>query len=407
MGKDRKLSVCMLTSSFPRYRGHHRAPFIFELARSIVAKGVNVEILAPHHQDSRKFECWDGVKIHRFQYMIPVEGQILSSGEGMPPNLRRYWIARLQVLIFGVIFFLKSLAHVRKAHVIHANWMLVGLIAIMVKKLLKRPIILTIRGADMELARKYHLLKRLTCFVIENVSFVTTVNQTFKKVLIQFGIPPEKIKVTRSGIDIVKFRPIDQQKAKMHCKLPLDRKIVLFVGSLIERKGVSYLIDAIPEIIANRDDVLFVIVGDGEQCNKLIRKAKRNGVADYVRFVGAKKFYEMPLWYNAGDLFVLPSLSEGTANVCYEALSCGIPVIATDVGGTSELIRSGENGILIESGNHSAISKSVLLLLEDEKMRRQLKEKSKKRRTDQGRHWDEAASDFIGLYQRSLLKEEE
>jgi len=124
----------MLSSSFPRYRGHHRAPFIFELARSIVAKGFNVDVLAPYHQDSKKFEIWDGVKIHRFQYMIPKEGQILTSGEGMPPNLRKSWIARLQIPIFMIFFFLKGLVLVKKSHVIHANWVLAGLIAIMAKK---------------------------------------------------------------------------------------------------------------------------------------------------------------------------------------------------------------------------------------------------------------------------------
>ena len=160
-----------------------------------------------------------------------------------------------------------------------------------------------------------------------------------------------------------------------------------------------------PEVVARRDDVLFVIVGDGEQRNELIKRAKQRNVADYVKFVGAKKFHEMPLWYNSGDLFVLPSLSEGTANVCYEALGCGVPVIATDVGGAAEIIKSGENGRLIESKNPTAIAESILLLLADEKMRTQLKIKGKDLMKGWGLHWDRAASDFMNLYLRSLLKE--
>jgi glycosyltransferase involved in cell wall biosynthesis len=130
--------------------------------------------------------------------------------------------------------------------------------------------------------------------------------------------------------------------------IPGDRPVVLSVGHLTERKGFHVLIDAIGRLRRQRPDLLLVIVGEGVYRSKLEAQIRSNGLEASVRLVGAQAHDQLSSWYSAADLFCLASSREGWANVILEAMACGLPVIATNVWGTPEVVSSPALGTLVE-----------------------------------------------------------
>jgi glycosyltransferase involved in cell wall biosynthesis len=137
---------------------------------------------------------------------------------------------------------------------------------------------------------------------------------------------------------------------------------------LVSRKGVDYLIDAIPLITGTYNNILFVFVGDGYLKEGLLQRTREYKITEYVRFVGQKSRDEVPLWMNAADIFVLPSLSEGRPTVVLEAMACGLPVVATNVSGTPEIVEDGKTGFLIEPKNPADIAEKILTLVVDDRL---------------------------------------
>ncbi len=167
-----------------------------------------------------------------------------------------------------------------------------------------------------------------------------------------------------NGFDGDKFVPINKKEARMRLDLPLDKKIVLNVANMYsEVKGHKYLITAFKKVSEKRDDVLLILVGDGKLRGKLESLAGRLLLKERVIFAGAKPHNEIPLWMNAADLFVLPSLSEGNPTVMFEALGVGLPFVGTAVGGVPEVITSEEYGLLCPPKDPECLAEKILIAL--------------------------------------------
>lgn len=157
--------------------------------------------------------------------------------------------------------------------------------------------------------------------------------------------------IQRNGARIIRnkqFNPQDTEKCRQKLGLPLEKKILLTVGNCVAIKGHRYLIEAMKKIHDLYPDVLCIIVGSGELYAKEQGLIDQLGVSDCVRMIGGKPHEEIPLWMNACDVFVLPSLNEGNPTVLVECLGCGKPFIGTRVGGIPEMISSDEYGLLCE-----------------------------------------------------------
>jgi glycosyltransferase involved in cell wall biosynthesis len=152
---------------------------------------------------------------------------------------------------------------------------------------------------------------------------------------------------------------------------------VSYVGKLVPRKGVDTLIEAMG-LLARRPQgaPLLVAAGVGEMRPALERRAAELGVADQVRFVGKVAHDEVGWWMAAGDLFVLPSLSEGLPTVVCEAMNCGRPVVATAVDGTPEIVRDGQTGLLVPPGDPSALADALARVLDDAALARRMGEEA-------------------------------
>ena len=145
----------------------------------------------------------------------------------------------------------------------------------------------------------------------------------------------------------------------------MESFIILFIGGLIPVKGLFNLVKAACILKEYKDKLYFIIIGEGEEKSKLIKIANDLEVLDFFFFAGQKAHEEIPLWMNASDLFVLPSLSEGLPNVVLEALSTGLPVIASNVGGINEVITEEVNGLLFKPGDPEDLAKAILRVVKN------------------------------------------
>lgn len=167
------------------------------------------------------------------------------------------------------------------------------------------------------------------------------VSEALKADMVALGMPEERIAVHYTGIDRERFFIADRAAAK--AALGLAGPVVLSVGALIERKGQSLLVAALPAI----PDATLVLIGGGEDRERLAALAQSAGVEARVRFAGVLPHAELGRWYQAADVMALPSASEGLANAWVEALACGVPVVTCDAGGVREAIDRPEAGRIV------------------------------------------------------------
>lgn len=182
------------------------------------------------------------------------------------------------------------------------------------------------------------------------------------------SLPEGAIGVVANGVDPRRFRPaVDRNALRAGLALPTDRLILLCVGNLKPIKGHDTLIRAFVERRELRRCCLLVIVGRDYSGGRLAALAARETPGDSIRFVGET---EDPLpWYQAADVFVLPSRFEGMSNALLEAMACGLPSIATAVGGNLELVTPERTGLLLHSDDTAAMGNAMMRLAEDADLR--------------------------------------
>jgi glycosyltransferase involved in cell wall biosynthesis len=180
------------------------------------------------------------------------------------------------------------------------------------------------------------------------------------------GLPAERVRVHRTGVDLDLFRPVDRAAAK--AALGAAGPLLVVAGALIARKGQSFAIEA----LARLPEATLLLVGDGPDRGALARLARRLGVDERVRFLGARPHAELPALLAAADVAVQPSAAEGLANVWVEALACGTPVVTCDAGGSREAIDRPAAGRIVPR-DAAAIAAAVRDILADPPARRSVR----------------------------------
>ena len=208
----------------------------------------------------------------------------------------------------------------------------------------------------------------------------------------------QKVMTIYNGFDGSSFKNIPQKNARSSLGLPSDKKIILSVGNLLPVKGYEYLITATKEIVKKRKDILFIVIGDGPLRKKLESIVSELELKRYFYFAGIKQHSEIPLWMNAADLFVLPSLNEGNPTVMFEALGVGLPFIGTAVGGVPEIITSEDYGLLCPPADPECLAEKILMGLEKDWDREKIRKYAKQFT------WEEIAKEVMGVY-NEILKE--
>jgi glycosyltransferase involved in cell wall biosynthesis len=212
----------------------------------------------------------------------------------------------------------------------------------------------------------------------------------------------QKITLIQNGIDCSIFRPSDSLKAKNHLNLQAEERIILSIGSLNKTKNHSLLINTFAETAALNNTWRLYIIGEGVERKCLEKQILDLGLNKKVILLGLQNHSSLPQWLNAADIFVLPSQSEGTPNALLEAMACGLPVIASNVGGIPELIQDNIEGLLFESGSKDDLKEKLNRLIQDKGLQKTLAENAGKKITSQYGSWKTQAEKLLSLYEQLL-----
>jgi len=275
---------------------------------------------------------------------------------GLPVEHPRYLLVpKIAMPFHGILLFLGCWRRITKLYreqsfdCIDSHWKYPdGFAAVLAGKMLGVPVFCSARGTDINVYPRLPLIRPLIRWTLRQACGIIAVSQSLKRVMVDLGIPEEKIRVIGNGVDTDRFHPMDRVQARRQLGLPVEGQLVVAVGSLTEHKGHALLISAIAEISSRWPSLCLCILGEGPLRASLVKLASEKGLDGRVLIPGSCLNEELSVWYNAADVSCLPSSREGWPNVLLESLACGTPVVATRVGGVPEVISSPEHGILVE-----------------------------------------------------------
>jgi teichuronic acid biosynthesis glycosyltransferase TuaC len=220
-----------------------------------------------------------------------------------------------------------------------------GFAAVAAAQELKIPSIVGALGSDV-LRNRGYFVGKLTSQTLRKATHVLTVSDNLRERVISSGVPAERCRTIHNGCDFTIFKPSDREAARAELNIDPAAEIILFVGRLVSLKGLRELFEATATLTASRSRVNLVCIGEGPMDQELRRRASRPDLDGHVTFSSGANAHEIARWLAASNVFCLPSHSEGCPNVVIEALSCGLPVVASNVGGIPELLNS-RCGILV------------------------------------------------------------
>jgi glycosyltransferase involved in cell wall biosynthesis len=284
---------------------------------------------------------------------------------------RYFMVPKVSMILHGFLVFLATYRLVRKlsktyrfdlidAHYVYPD----ALAAVLIGILLKKPVVVSVRGSDINVLREFPIIRRMLKFTFRKSQHVITVSEALASLVVQMGIPRSKVSVISNGIDVKKFFPVPRNECKKKLGLP-QGQLLLSVGRLTENKGFHLLVRALSEIRKgdNHYNLHLAIIGHGTFREELVTEIKASGMEDYVRLVGEVAHDDLVDWYNAADIFCLASATEGWPNVVMESLACGTPVVATAVGGIPEILGDSRYGLLSER-NAEVLATQIICALE-------------------------------------------
>ena len=214
-------------------------------------------------------------------------------------------------------------------------------------------------------------------------------------------VSSDKVFHIPNGYNANEIRCFSQQAAREKLELPLNKTILFNLAQLLPYKGQKYLIQAMKEVVIAKNDVLCFIGGSGPLKRKLQAQIDQLNLGTHVKLLGHIRHSEAMYWYNACDIFVLPSLSEGLPVVHLEAMACGKPVVATYNGGSEEIITSEEYGLLCQPANSKELAEKILIALDKNW------EREKILNYGQRFTWRNNAEETLQLYESVLKKHQE
>ncbi len=395
------MKVLVLTTTFPRWQEDTVPAFVYQLCQELLRNGLEIVVLAPHHQGAPLQEEMAGLKVHRFAYFYPKRYQRLYYEGGVLSNLKRSRLAWVQVplLVVSELYHALRLIKKEKVDIIHSHWLIPsGLVGAICKKVCKRPLVVTIHGSDIFPFRKGSL-KHLLRLVLKSCDACTANSQATASAAQEITDVQQKLAVIPMGVDLNRFHPDEPGFAT-------DKPLILSVGRLINWKGVDYLIRAMPLVLEQLPEARLVICGDGPERANLERLASELSLTGNVVFEGSVPNSRLPDYYRTASVFVLPSIviestgeTEALGVVLLEAMACGKPVIGSNVGGIPDIIEDGWNGFLVQQKSPEELADRIVRLLSSDELRHRFSENALQ--TVRERFSWEAVTDRFGeIYER-------
>ena len=360
MNADTKKSkVLVITSSYPRHEQDYAVPWMRESHARLVQQGHDITVLAPAYKGLKTHEI-DGLEIKRFRY-APAFLETLTHEEGATYRVRKFWMQFLAIpyIILGCIAAARC-AWRGGYDVIHVHWPFPhGLMGQCARLVSGSRLVIMSHGAEFALARRKKWIRPFLRQSLRAADLrIANSSDTAANVI---AISDMRCEVVPFGTTVQQVESTNHQN---------ERPRVLFTGRLIERKGLEYLLQAVPAIL-QRQDADFVITGNGDQRAKLEKICDQLQLHDRVQFLGFVSNEELRDQYARCDVWVNPGIvdswgdAEGLGIGSIEAYNYGKPVVASRVGGIPDTVVDGVTGFLVAQKDSAALADAICNLICD------------------------------------------
>jgi glycosyltransferase involved in cell wall biosynthesis len=358
------MRILALTNLYPNPHQPLRASFNRQLFRA-VGKQAPLQVISPI--------AWiDELAARRTRDKLPRDRRVTLDGLIVdhprylyPPKLFRYW--------YGSFFrasvrrtFARALDDFRP-DIVFAPWAYPdGWAAVELGHAAGLPVVVKVHGSDVRVLTRVFGRRRRTEEALQRADGVIAVSKELRGQMIDLGVNPDKVHVAYSGVDLQLFHPGSQSEARARLGLPEKASILLFIGNLVPVKGIDFLIDACARLSRSGVQFRCYVIGQGPSRPALLRQIQMWRLGDHVQFVGPRPHDQLPDWFRAASVFVLPSRSEGLPTVLLEALASGTPFVASRVGGIPELSHLGRCR-LVRPGDPAKLAEAIGSMLAENK----------------------------------------
>jgi glycosyltransferase involved in cell wall biosynthesis len=343
-------SLCIVTHTFlPHIGGIERV--VYEQSKRLMRFGFDVTVLTSRMNTPERYVV-DGIKVRCYDSLNA------AFGLGIPypiPHINSFEP------------FYKCVNQSDLVHV-HGHPYLSSLYAARLAKFAGKPVVLTQHNTFIAYAGKLwdHVEwlndAAVGMQVLRSADRIITVSNATKRYVLNLGADPTRLNVLHNGVDVDRFRPakLVRDEKRRQLGIPTNATVILTVRRLVYKNGIDTLIESAKTVLQQDPNMVFVAVGTGPDRDAVQARIKQMGITDRFRLAGFVSDAELPSFYNAADLFVLPSKSgEGLPLVSLEAMACGLPVVATDVGGIREIIPEAY-GKFVPPDSPTAMAEAVL-----------------------------------------------
>ena len=341
--------LCVVTHTFlPHVGGIERV--VYEQCKRLMQKQFEPVVLTHRNYTEKKY-IFDGIKVQCYDSMN------IGFRLGIP-----YAIPHLS----SFKTFLETVKSNDLIHV-HGHPYLSSFLAAKIAKRYSKPLVLTQHNTFIEYNNIWDTAEKLNDLavgkqVLKEADKIIVVSNATKNYILGLGADPEKIEVLHNGVDLNRFKPLTEVKEKMRKKLgiPKDVCVVLTVRRLVYKNGIDTLLDSAEIAVKKNPKLVFVVVGKGPDFEEVKERIVHLGMQRNFRLTGFVSDKDLPFYYNVADFFALPSKSgEGLPLVALEAMACGLPVVATNVGGISEVMNE-DYGKLVPPNSPDSLAEAVL-----------------------------------------------
>jgi glycosyltransferase involved in cell wall biosynthesis len=342
--------LCVVTHTFlPHVGGIERV--VYEQCKRLMKKKRFDPMVLTHRNYTAKSYVFDGIKVRCYDSMN------IGFRLGIP-------YAIPQVNSFKT--FLETVKSNDLIHV-HGHPYLSSFLAAKIAKRYSKPLVLTQHNTFIEYNNIFDTVEKLNDLavgkqVLKEADKIIVVSNATRNYVLSLGADPAKIEVLHNGVDLDRFKPLPEVKDEMRKKLGIaeDVCVVLTVRRLVYKNGIDTLLDSAEIAVRKNPNLVFVAVGKGPDFEEVQKRIVQLGMQRNFKLTGFVSDEDLPCYYNVADLFALPSKSgEGLPLVALEAMACGLPVIATNVGGTSEVLNE-KYGRLVPPNSPEALAEAIL-----------------------------------------------
>jgi phosphatidyl-myo-inositol dimannoside synthase len=401
------VNILVLTSAYPKFDGDGTAPFMASITEHVAARGHTMHVVLPEHAEWARPAVEGNVHYHPYRYSPSRSwtpwGYAQSLEGGVKLKRRLYGLA--PAVFVSARHACRRLAASQRFDVVHAHWVIPnGFIAAGVSDRRGIPLVVTLHGSDISLAERKPWLARLARRTFARARVVTAPSDDLLRRASRLGATGE-VELIPWGADPDVFRPDPagaQRVRRLHGVTESD-VLVLGVGRFVRWKGFDDLVTSLASARVEMPNLKVVLVGDGDIRRELEAQVAVLGLADLVSFAGMAVRDDVNAYLSAADIVAVPSVHadgfvDGQPTVALEAMAAARPLVVTRVGGLPDLVREGENGLVVEERDPDALAKAIVSLARDA-TRRTAMGAAGRARVERELNWDTVADRLIRVYE--------